>query len=368
MQWSKGEADETAVLASRALCGALILFDEVFFPASLTYAAVGALGPSIFLQLLSSRRLVPIAHLSSDLAFVIGNKGVGDLYLFNADISAVLEREIGAVATRYGLSSEFVGTVIQATRDVPLGERFSRELLTVSKAPYVRDLLGLGVSRPQALEPQWAAERLLRIGHVVKFYAVAEQLGVDVVEFEPGLARLALARWGSLVRFHRVYQALDELQAALGAAALPDIGLLSGRIGIDKCVEIADSPGGAAFRDWFWEAAAAGLTNTGSLEGEVTNRLRLLARVDSPFPREFLVAITNGDASDEGLATRPGGEEALKRQQRFSAQRLVEHLQRNNKTPARDSQCLCGSDAMFGICCGRILGGTAQAPSGPRGQ
>jgi hypothetical protein len=194
MQWAKGEIDESAVLASRALCGALLLFDEVYFPASLTYAVVGALGPSLFLRLLSSQRLVPIAHLSRELAFVIGNQNAGDLYFFDTDMGAVLDRELKAVAARHGLSSEFVRTVFQVTRDVKLGENVSREILTVSKLPYVRDLVGLGVARPQAHEPPWAAERLLRIGNVVKFYAAAEQLGVDVVEFEPGLARLALAR------------------------------------------------------------------------------------------------------------------------------------------------------------------------------
>jgi hypothetical protein len=295
------------------------------------------------------------------LAFVTGRQNVGDLYFLEANMAEVFDRELHTIMSRYNLSDDFVGTVVRATRDVECGDKVAREVLDVSKSPYVRDLVGLGVARPQAQEPLWAAERLLRIGNVVKFYAAAEQLAVDIVEFEPGLARLALARWGSRVRFHRVYQAIDELQAAFAAAALPDIGALSRAIGTDRCVEIADSPDGTAFRTWFWETAAAALAKVGSFEGEVAGRLRSLSGVESPIPRELLVAVSEADAIQEGLAARPGGEEALRRQIQFSAQRLREHFEREKQViPTGDSRCLCGSDEVFATCCGRILNVTAS--------
>jgi len=356
MQWTQGELDETAVEATRVLSGALLLFEQIYFPSSLAYAVVGALGPTAFLRLLEQRRLVPILYPTHELAFIIGNENIGDLYFLNGDMNVVFERELTSLASRYGLNRQFVRRVNEAARRMDVPDRVSQELLTVSKLPYIRDLVGLGLARPQAQEPPWAAERLLRIGNVVKYYATAQQLSVDIVEFEPGLGRIAAARWGSSVQFHRVYQALAELERCLEASALPDIGLLSQRIGMQRCIEISSSTGGSSFREWFWQAASEAISNTGSLEGEIAQRLRAFVDSGGPLPRDLLVAVTETETRTEGLAVRRGGAEALDRQVRFSAQRVREQFLRDRGAlPHPESPCPCGSDASFRQCCGRIL-------------
>jgi hypothetical protein len=348
MQWGQGEVDQNAVAATRVLAGALLLFDQVFFPVYHTIAAVATLGPELFRKLVEKQRLVPITHLGEGkLMFITDREGFGDVYFFKADETAITQE--------FGLTKDFARVVTAATRHLPVIANVSKELREVSKLAYIRDLLGLGYPRPQAKEPSWAAERLLRIGNVVRFYAIAEQLGVDIVEFEPGLARLALARWGSRVRFHRVYQALDELQASLHAAALPDIGLLTQQIGILRCVDISESAEGAAFRHWYWQAASEVLAQIGTLDGEIAARLKSLAGAQHPLPKEFFVQMTQ-DHRREGLAARPGGEAALERQMRFSAQRLQSEFSRlrlDLSNPLKE--CPCGSSATFESCCGRIL-------------
>ncbi len=357
MQWGTGEVDERAVSATRVLASALLLFDEVYYPVPFTHAAVAALGAPQFLKLIKSRRLIPILNpRNSELTFVTGKDKVGDVYFFESPEADMLGRNLKAVATQFRLSPEFARTVGQAIRHVDFPKKVSDELLEVSKAPAIRKLLGLGVSRPQAMEAPWSAERLLRIGNVVKYYSVAEQLHVDVVEFEPGLAQVALARWGSRIRFHRIYQALDELNTALNAAALPDVGMLSEKIGLAKCVDISDSPEGVKFRKWFWEAAAEAVSVGGKFSGEVGRRLKDLVGKDCPLPQEFLVHGTQIDSHSEVLASRPRGEAALLRQKQFSARRLCQQLaRRHGRTFEGRESCPCSSGLPFQNCCGKIL-------------
>ena len=357
MQWKKGEVDERAVVATRVLTAALLLFDEVYYPAHLTYAAVGAVGSELFLRLLDQRRLIPVLLPQRELVFLSGaDRRAGDLYFMNADMAQVLERELRGVQTKHGLGSAFGPTVVGATRILDLPARVDSELLEVSKLPYVRDLLSLGVPRPQGREPVWAAERLLRVGQVVKYYAIADLLRVDVVEFEPGLSRLALARWGSRVRFHRVYQALDELQRTFDAAALPDLGVVAERIGSTRCIDISSTHDGADFRKWFWEAAADALATTGSFEGDIARRIKSLTGNKLPLPRELLIQFTQTSEGAEGLVARPRGDEALARQKKFSAARLRDFLTKETvSVPAKTAQCPCGSEVAFGQCCGRVF-------------
>ncbi len=357
MQWEKGEIDDSAVLASRVLTGALMLFEQIFFPAEFTYAAIGSLGPALFDHLLSNDRLVPVILPNHELAFVTGSEERGDLYFFNVNMLEVQDRGLSALQKKYGLSDSLATRVKQATRKLELPDRTTKELLEVSKLDYIRHLLGLGAAQPQSKEPAWAAERLLRIGNVVKFYSIAELLSVDIVEFEPGLARLALARWGSRVRFHRLYQALDELEATLRASALPDMGLLAAQIGVRRCVEISESKEGQDFRSWFWKAAGELISKTGGFENEVAKVIRSLCNSDIPLPAEFLVGLSaEGGSTAEGWASRTGGEIALERQKRFSAKRLRRELQKRRiSEPALSDRCICDSGLMFGSCCGRVF-------------
>ena len=357
MQWVTGEVDEHAVSATRVLAGALLLFDKVYYPVAFTRAVVTVMGSSRFLKLINSNRLIPILNpRNCDLTFAAGADQVGDVYFYESPESDMLGRNLRAVATEFQLPPRFARSVERAVHPVTYSEKDSQELLTVSKDPAIRKLFGLGAVRPQAKEAPWSAERLLRIGHVVKFYSIAEQLRVDVVEFEPGLAQVALARWGSRIRFHRIYQALNELNVALNAAALPDIGLLSGRIGLVKCVDISDSAGGAKFREWFWKTASDAVSASGHFSGEVAKRLKELAREDCPLPQEFLVYETLMNSRSEVLASRPGGEAALIRQRQFSSLRLRQQLDRRfGKIPTGRESCPCTSGLPFQNCCGRVL-------------
>jgi hypothetical protein len=186
---------------------------------------------------------------------------------------------------------------------------------------------------------------------------MAELLSADVVEFEPGLARLALARWGSHVRFHRLFQALDELEATLSASALPDMGLLAAKIGVRRCVEISESKEGEKFRSWFWKAAGESISKTGTFENEVAKAIRSLSNTDIPLPAEFLVGLSVGSSSTaEGWASRMGGQIALERQKQFSAKRLRSELRKRRiAEPALPEPCICDSGLTFGSCCGRVL-------------
>ncbi len=357
MQWEKGEIDDRAVLASRVLTGALMLFEQVFFPAELLYAAVGSLGADLFDQLLSNERVVPVILPSQDLAFVTGSEERGDLYFFDVNMLEVQDRGLSAIRKKYGLTSSFAMRVKQATRKLELPDRTTKELLEVSKLDYIRELVGLGAPRAQSKEPSWAAERLLRIGNVVKFYSMAELLSVDIVEFEPGLARLALARWGSHVRFHRLYQALDELEATLRASALPDMGLLAAQIGVRRCVEISESKEGEDLRSWFWKAAGESISKTGTFENEVAKAIRSLCNSDIPLPAEFLIGLSAESGSTaEGWASRTGGKLALQRQKQFSAKRLRRELQKRRiPEPALLDPCICDSGLTFASCCAKVF-------------
>lgn len=195
----------------------------------------------------------------------------------------------------------------------------------------------------------------MRIGNIVQYYAAGAALATDVVEFEPGLARIALARWGSALQFHRVYRALDVLQQVFDASALPDVGLVAERVGMEKCVALAESGEGRTFREWFWRAAEEVLADTGTLDEQVASRLERMVGLHSPLPRDLLIAMAN-DGSPEGLAARLGGDESLQRQRQFSAERFRRLiLQKDIELPSPDGPCICGSGSPFATCCGRIL-------------
>lgn len=358
LQWQKGELDERKLIAYRALCGALLLFEQVYFPSYLTYAVVGALGGKKFIELVESGRLIPIDLNNLHLFFVHGSENQGDLCFFEADSHEIRERELNSLRKKYQLSNSFVSKTLAATKiiNLPL-KRIEAELLEVSKSNYVRNLLGLGKPRPHSKEPIWSAERLLRIGNVVQYYMMADQLSLDVVEMEPGLARLALARWGSRIKFHRVYQALEELEATLNASALPDLGLLSSLIGTKRCIEISDSQDGQQFRSWFWQAASDALEETGAFEGEIARRIIELSGSNQPLPREFMIGVSETSTGKfEGWASRFGAEESLTRQRNFSALRMKRTLVKANFNVDEVNQpCPCENDITFGACCGRIL-------------
>jgi hypothetical protein len=75
-------------------------------------------------------------------------------------MNTILERNLKNLAAKSGFTHEFARTILAATQQIDTPNSVADELLTVSKLPYVRDLVGLGVARPQAKEPAWAAERL----------------------------------------------------------------------------------------------------------------------------------------------------------------------------------------------------------------
>ena len=169
------------------------------------------------------------------------------------------------------------------------------------------------------------------------------------------LARIALARWGSGLQFHRVYRALDVLQQIFDASALPDVGLVAERVGMEKCVALAESAEGRTFREWFWRTAEEVLADTGTLDEQVASRLERMVELRSALPSDLLIAMAN-NGSPEGLAARPGGDESLQRQRQFSAERLRRLiLQQDRELPSPDGPCICGSGSPFATCCGRIL-------------
>ncbi|MDZ4404284.1 DUF4365 domain-containing protein [Prosthecobacter sp.] len=357
MQWSKGELDEKAVTARRVLAGALLLFDQVYFPAQLIRSAVAALGFQRFINLTREQRLIPVCEpLNSEVTFVVEQSGVGNLQILSAPEADMLGGNLDAVAKEFRLPRLFHKVVANAVKAVSYDNKMHREMIETAKSKLIRDLFGLGEQNPQGHEAPWSAERLLRIVNIVKYYSVADQLGVDVVEFEPGLAQLALARWGTRVRFHRVYQAMDELNAALNAASLPDIGLLVEKFGLGRCVDISQSPDGAKFREWFWGAAADAVSTTGDFSGQIADKLKELTGKDCPLPRELFIQGAIIEGKLEKLTSRPGGELAMKRQRLFSSHRLREAMSRKlGKLPGAHDSCPCGNHTHFAACCGKLL-------------
>lgn len=357
MSWAQGELDEHAVHSRRVLAAALLLFEQVYFPAQFIAAAVAAMGIRQFMNLIRSQRLIPLVNSrNEELTFITGSDGLGDLYFLSASGSDLLGRNLRAVATHFRLSGGFERTVRAAIREVSFGKKLELEINEVSKTRGIRDLVGLGESRPQSKEAPWSADRLLRIGNIAKFYHIAEQVRADVVEFEPGLAHVALARWGSRVRFHRVHPAIEELNASFAAASLPDVGLLCGRIGFAKCIAISESKEGVQFREWFWKTASEIAELEGGFAGEVSKRLRSMVGKDCPLPEALLIhAVQDGHLS-EILASRPGGAAAVQRQNAFSALRLDEQIRLRHKTiPDPNADCPCLSGCSFRKCCGRLL-------------
>jgi len=213
--WEEAELDRSDVYAPRVLAGALLLFEEVLIPLASFEVVLRALEPRVVQMLLTAGHLVPVS--AEDLTAFrceggqLRGKAVALHVHHEGDaVPAMIDRLFGSLKQRN--AGDLLATIHRTTRPIAPSVTFR----VVSEThrdlgnPAVRRLLGLSPHRiDDTSEPVWDAMLVNRLLHLNAALATAEELNVDVVEYEAGLSRLAAEKWYTELRFNRLFESVE---------------------------------------------------------------------------------------------------------------------------------------------------------------
>jgi hypothetical protein len=364
------------VFAPRVLAGALLLFEEVLVPLAFLEVTVRSLGPQLLRSLLTAEHLIPVA--TEDLVGFRHEAGefrgtpVG-IHPHDEEgpfVRRAAERMLVSVTDKRDL----LEAIHRTTKIIPptVTARIVKESQNDLTKPAIRNLLGLSPHRTHdGSEPVWDAMLVNRILHLNTALATAEELNVDVVEYEAGLSRLASEKWYTELRFNRLFDSVEVFDRVLRAAGVPDLGLLEGRIGLARIAELSVTQHAQEFRDWFWgwtyglvtggaNVETAVIAQLGQVIGEDLRALRLPCELKLRFfdhlRADYMIG-PNDHSRRHGYASRSErGAGALQRQAEVQARRRHGAIKDRFGEPAAYSPCPCGSEGQFRFCCGARRG------------
>ena len=374
--WLYGDIDAADILATRVLAGAALLYEEVWLPFWSIRAVVGAIGREALLQMLRSDRM-SFFELSSTAGFHY-RRGEMRGSLMSYGRASQPEQADGVLLRQQlvrllGSSDDEVAEAV-LRRTVSLGPEFGSRVLTESNRDLsnrsLRDLLGLGPKSGEN-ESIWDAPLANRVVHMNLAMAVANTYGVDVVEYESGLSRLAAEKWYTTLGFDRTYQTPDAFDAILRQGGVPDLGRLVGTVGTAELITASHSEAAQEFRDWFWEVAAPLAGSGANIDQAFVERLRtalasraeglgtlnkLKLRLFHKIGETYFAGAPTAAASAFGFSTRAErGFQVLRMQAAAHAtRRRASVFELVGRLVQPYEACPCGSGNKFRFCCGRV--------------
>jgi hypothetical protein len=258
--WTDGDLDIRDVDAVKTLSTALLLFEEVWLPKDHAELAIKTLGTELAARLLDFGR-IRFWALREEIWFAVDDQQRrGRLErIVHRDISPddVQNRWAKTIAASCGQPSLW-RALTRATRTLP--SEFSETILTETArdlgTSQVRTLLGLPPASIPGTEAGWDAYMVNRLARVNTAHRIGRAFRADVVEHELGLSRIAAEKWYDSLEFHRIFHSTAAFAEFLDGFSLPEFGLIANAIGMESCAELAASPEGQQFRDWFWENAS----------------------------------------------------------------------------------------------------------------
>lgn len=368
--WNGLDLDASDADARRILLSALLLYEEIWMPLSLTTTVFCLIGRERLDRLLRESRLVLYASYTTAMFAYTKNHFLGALVTFDGPGDQEDRFEQWYTQIEQRCRSAGLATLLrQHVRRLGRAE-IDRALIDTQSdlgRESIRDALGLGVSRWQQL-PIWDQELYGRLLHLNIASAIAAEHGIDVIDHEAGLSWLASLKLvaATFVRNHSTARGIDE---ALAANDLPDLGRLYQVIGWERSLEIALDSAAQGFRDWYWEYCAPAWNNDSPLREQFRQEARVILGVDARAMHfaealRFAYLLRTGDQNAilatptrgaRGLVRRvPSGEKTLARQRENQRRlRLQRFRQQFGMVPEPYAPCACGSGDKFRFCCGR---------------
>jgi hypothetical protein len=368
--WNGHDVDPADTDARRIFLSALLLYEEIWMPLSLTSTVLRLIGRARFERLLLESRLILYASYATGTFSHATGYVLGGLVAFEGPSSPEERFANWAKNIEKTCRSKGLATLLERhMRRLGCAE-IERALIDTQsdlKREDIRNALGVGPSPWQRL-PIWDQELYGRLLHLNIATAIAAEHGIDVIDHEAGLSWLASLKLvaANFVRNHSTARGIDE---AFAANDLPDIGRLYQAVGWEQSLDLALDPAAQGFRDWYWELCAPMWNNEGPIKEQFRQEARKVLGIDARamhFSERLRFAYLLRTGEQNAILATPthgargfvrrvsSGERTLARQrEKQRALRRQRFRQHFGTEPEAYAACLCGSGEKFRFCCGR---------------